>query len=72
MITMKKCGSYLQLKADFISSPITVYLEFSHFTLLNVPCQTFKFSTRFGSLKVWIFESMDIRKFETLNKVSNN
>ena len=61
MITIKKCGPYLQLKADFfISSPITVYLEFSHFTLINVPCQTFKFPTRFGSLKFWIFESMEI------------
>ena len=60
MIALTKCGSYLQLKAYFISSPITSYLEVSHFTLLNVPCQTFKLPTSFGSLKVWIFESMEV------------
>ena len=60
MITLTKCRSHLKLKAAFISSPITVYLEVSHFTLLNVPCQTFKLPTRFGSVKVWIFESMEV------------
>ena len=42
-----------KLQAAFISSLNKEYLIFSFDDSLNVPCHTFKYTTRFGRLKVF-------------------